>query len=470
LPIGREYPQNLRTWVWKYNQNLIAKDKLPVGQQHYDRLLDAAPYPINLRTWLGIAVPQVAVALPFNQEDWPNPRAALQPGRSWTASYNLNLIGRDALPVGQQHYDRPLDSAPYPTSLRTWIGEAIPQVAADRPFVQEDWPTPRPIAQPDRSFTRSFNLNLIARDQLPVGKQVTDLPPREALRATDLRTWINRVNLALTTQAAALPFNEYDWPNPRGPAQPLRGWIDKFNLNLIAQDQLPVGSFHTDLPPQGPARAVDLRTWINTVNLALTTQPAALPFNQYNWPNPRGPEQPLRGWLAKYNENLIGQDVLPVGSFHTDLPPQGAVPINDLRTWINRVNLALTQAAALPFNQFDWPVRLGPAQPDRSFTVSFNRNLIGQDQFPIRQMDWPLTRIVPQPDRTFVAFYNRNLIGRDQLPVGSRVTDLPPVGHIYPNALRSFSHSPNPPAPVEPVIDRVSSMPFIATPGQLKSW
>jgi hypothetical protein len=81
-----------------------------------------------------------------------------------------------------------------------------------------------------------------------------------------------------------------------------------------------------------------------------------------------------------------------------------------------------------------------------------------------------LTRIVPQPDRFFSAFYNRNLIGKDQLPVGSRITDLAPVGHIYPNSLRTFSQSPNPPAPVEPVIDRLHGMPFIATPGQLKSW
>jgi len=362
------------------------------------------------------------------------PAGPIQPLRSWTYSFNLNLIGKDVLPIRQMDWPAPTAHA-YPVQLRTWIGNVI-------------------------------------RDevQTPIGVQgtVTDLPPRAAEYPVTLRTWLQ--NLQQGT-LARLPVGKqfYDVP-PLGILQPLRSWLWSYNLNLIGQDRLPVGKQVTDLPPREHQRANDLRTWLTLVNLALTTEAGAVPFNQYDWPNPRGPAQPERTWLWKYNENLIAQDAFPVGARITDLPPLAQPSINDLRTWIDRVNLALTTASAVPFAQLDWPLPRTPEQPTQTWVSTFNRNLVGRDVLPIRQMDWPLTQIARQPDRFYSATYNSNLIGRDQFPPGARITDLPPTGHIYPSSLRTFTQSPA----VEPVVPPPAAdrhdMPFIATPGQLKSW
>jgi len=64
------------------------------------------------------------------------------------------------------------------------------------PFNQYDWPLTQRFAQPDRSFVRSFNLNLIGQDQLP--------------------------------------FRQSDWPLPRGYYYPLSVKdVQGLNLNLF---------------------------------------------------------------------------------------------------------------------------------------------------------------------------------------------------------------------------------------------
>jgi len=118
--------------------------------------------------------------------------------------------------------------------------------------------------------------------------------------------------------------------------QPLRNWTFSYNLNLIGQDQLPVGDRITTLPPRGHIHPNSIRTWVQTVNLALVTEAAALPHNQYNWPNPQQIRQSTRSWTAFYNRNLIGQDQLPIGDNLYTLSPRGHTHSSDLRTWIGR--------------------------------------------------------------------------------------------------------------------------------------
>src|SRR6516162_4455419 len=92
----------------------------------------------------------------------PPPPNAFQ---TWTYSYNLNLIGKDRFPTGEQFWERP-PLGPIPAeNLKTW--------------------------------TWQYNLNLRGQDQLPIGEIVTDLPPRDYQRLQDIRTWL-QTSTALT--------------------------------------------------------------------------------------------------------------------------------------------------------------------------------------------------------------------------------------------------------------------------------
>src|SRR5262249_50695322 len=280
----------------------------------------------------------VPTQAPFSQDDWPNPVIAKQPLREWSWSYNLNLIGKDRLPTGTRVYDRPqLDVL---QTVRSWVwnynlnligkdqlptGEAI----YDRP--------PLGPLQPALGFTYSIDIN-IARG-FPVGEFFTDLPPRpypppapswlytsfpyyppiiigaEQLRAPhfSLPRAPLRLEYEIPLNFAILravvvqaPFRQTDWPNPLDYLRPPPSWTASFNLNLIGKDIVP-GKTIYDLPPRDYQRSPP-------------------------------------SWAAWYNYNLIGQDKLPPGADITDLPPRDYERAIQLRTWIQALNLALTQA------------------------------------------------------------------------------------------------------------------------------
>src|SRR6516225_2047192 len=88
----------------------------------------------------------------------PYPPNAFQ---SWTYSYNLNLIGQDRFPTGEQFWERP--QLPIPPLAPTWIQTQFPVL-----FMQ---PPGQPL----------------------VGAMWFDLPPvyfTDYQRSQDLRTWL----------------------------------------------------------------------------------------------------------------------------------------------------------------------------------------------------------------------------------------------------------------------------------------
>lgn len=501
-PAGEQYTerletgpiQPLRSWTWNYNLNLIGQDKLPFRQQDWPLTPDIR----EPRTWLAGFRPDRIK--PFNQQDWPVPIAPQQPALSWTASYNLNLIGQDRLPFRQQ--DWPL--TPDVREPRTWLQG----FRADRikPFNQQDWPVPIAPQQPAYSWTASYNLNLIGKDQLPFRQQDWPLTPdiREA------RTWIQGFNIQ--AQVTAAPFNQLDWPNPTAPQQPLYGMTASFNLNLIGQDKLPFRQ--TDWPITPDIR--EPRTWLQGFSTNRLK-----PFNQQDWPVPIAPQQPAYGMTASYNPNLIGQDVLPFRQQDWPLTPD----IRDPRTWLagysqfrfpvtpfKQTDWPLTPDVReartwlqgfrpdriKPFNQQDWPVPIAPQQPAYGFTASFNLNLIGQDQLPNRQMDWPLTpdirsvRIEPitgfalyrvgavpvgvqvfdLPPRdvqrgppSLTASFNLNLIGQDQLPFRQMDWPLPQAPRYGGPPATTWSSYPLYPPPIPPAFTTIYNKFFMAVPG-----
>jgi hypothetical protein len=466
------YPPNaFQSWTYSYNLNLIGKDRLPTGEQLYDLAPSQRPPPLP-PTWTGTFPPLMAVPPPTNvifrhywrglPEQPPQPLlqqsafqaypplysivAALpvplakqltdlpqQPWRldqTWTRSYNLNLIGQDAMLVGEQRYElAPSQVAPDQIQLRSW-----------------QW---------------SYNLSLIGKDRLPTGDQVYDLvPSQKPPEQVQLHSWTFSYNLNLRGKDQ-LPTGEQVWelaPSQKPAEQPqLRSWTWSYNLNLIGQDRLPIGEQIWERPTLPIAPAL---TWIQTV----AYEEIAKPFAQYDWPNATPPYRIEQTWAASYNLNLIGQDKLPTGEQISELPPRDHLRL--LQTWVQAVNLALTTAPPNIFaqaRQQDWPTPRG-AEPDwrRSWEFSYNKNLVGQDQLPFRQSDWPnpippalvkdwiqqtnialLTQppaLLPyrrsyfdlpiagpqQPAQTWTWQYNLNLIGKDQLPIGAEITELAP--------------------------------------------
>ncbi len=346
-PIYRELPPIARTWTWNYNLNLIGQDFLPPGERIFDLAPKGYEFHIQLRTWIASPRP-VVIGLPFNQSDWPLYQPLPPAARSWTASYNLNLIGQDRLPIRQM--DWPLPQAPYRSpELVSWIDRVKLLLAV--PFKQTDWPNNLGPLQPNRSFATVFPRTLIGQDKLPVGTDYTDRPQIDPIAA---RTWIQSVNLALTT--ALKPFNQTDWPNTLGHIQFNRSFATVFPRVLVGKDQLPVGVEITDLPPREAQRAIQLRTWIYNTSLALQAGPGPKPHKQTEWPLPIPPFRLQQSWTASYNRNLIGKDKLPPGDNVTDLSPRAAQ--RPLTIFVKSAFPPTIPLVKRPFNQYNWPIPL----------------------------------------------------------------------------------------------------------------
>jgi hypothetical protein len=544
---------NLRTWIESFQPGSVMPP--PQGEVIYD-LPAPRPYQFDLRTW--VSPSQRAVAAPFAQYDWPLPRAYPRPDETWAAWYNFNLIGQDRLPAGKQISDRPpvppwyrdwalfpltaFPAGPLPSydwqippsmvgpsvDLRTWIGPPQQAVTA-LPFKQvdwpnpiaakyqndlrtwvesfqpgsvmppvnwDDWPLPRTYPRLDHTWAESYNLNLIGKDQLPTGKQVSDRPPPVSW----YRDWA--VNLQQSSLfVSTTPFAQYDWPLFRAPPRLDQTWTFSYNLNLIGKDQLPTGKQVSDRPPP----VSWYRDW--AINLQQSTLGAVFkPFAQYDWPLFRAPPRLDQTWTQSYNLNLIGQDQLPVGEISYertprapagkwdyvfvsaglqtpvvvavfppgesvyDLPPRSYPPPG--LTWSQFPFTSFTfVAAAGPLPSYDWqlsPSMVGPSADLYTWTRSYNLNLIGQDQLPTgEQVSDLVPRAYPPLIKSWEWWYNLNLIGQDRLPPGELVFDRPATVPWY----RDWPITPNqitvPPSPFGRIVTDLA--PRAPSP-LIKSW
>ena len=392
-----------------------------------------------LQSTLTPAVAAVNIVLPF---DWGTPDGPARPADffSWLVGPSLNLRAAVVVaPFNQDDWPTPRGYE-YALPLRTWTLNL--QQSTLRPFPVGDQLYVRPeLIAPQllRSWTWNYNLNLIGQDQFPAGEQRYDLTPAGYIHPTQLRTWVAFTNLALVAPPAQRPFSQIDWPLPRAPQQAAFGYAWSYNLNLIGQDRLPTGAKLYDLAPR-----------------------------DYQRPH-------IFTWTWNYNYNLIGQDALPVGEQRLELAPVGHIHPQQLRTWIDFRSRAVDfVAGAQPDGKrsYDLPPRDDRPYALRSWTFSYNLNLIGKDQLPVgkqttelppriapaaiqtwinqafialsspvapfKQTDWPVPRAASQPQRSWTASYNLNLIGQDRLPVGETIFELAPRGFIYPTSLRTF--------------------------------
>lgn len=188
------------------------------------------------------------------------------------------------------------------------------------------------------------------------------------------------VNLNLTTLksqdkffGAAGQAPKYDYPNPRGPTYPvsLRTHTDPLKISLLVpfnQKDWPV--------PKGPQQGAhkgfvqgDLPIGQDKFFGALGQVP------QHVLPNPRGPTHPHSGYTQATRQQLIGQDALPFRQ--GDWPnPRGQPPRQDhVRGY---VTIPVTVVAA-PFAQTEWPNPRGPTF-----------------RLPIHQMRLPAAEVVAE--------------------------------------------------------------------------
>src|SRR5262245_8694902 len=168
--------------------------------------------------------------------------------RTWTASYNLNLIGKDRFPPGTQRYELAPFWSGYPRQpdLRTWTlnlnTSTLAPVTAPVGVQESELPPAQLVRQPRGrgywTWTQSFPLTLIGQDQLPVGDRQFQLPPLGA--------------------APAFPVS-------------LRNFLEWYFIGLIGKDALPVGDRHHALPPR-PHYEPATRTWTWSYNLSLVGQ------------------------------------------------------------------------------------------------------------------------------------------------------------------------------------------------------
>jgi len=322
-------PREVRTWTWQYNLNLIAKDRLPTGAVFWDR--PTLPIP-PAQTWTqAIFYPAVK---PFLQSDWPTPTPPYRIDQAWEYWYNLNLVGQDRFPTGEQIWERP--QLPVPPAA-TWID--VTKIWLTAPVlnitITQYYDRPALPAPPAQTWTASYNQNLIAQDKMVTGEQFTELPPKDFLRL--LQTWIQQTNLALLT-APPIPdvsISQY-YDRPTLPIPPARSWEFSFNLNLIAQDVLPSRQSDWPLTPAAQ-RSVDLSTWIDRAKFILQK-----PTAQLDWPNPTQParDPTLATITESFNLNLRGQDRLPNRQQDWPLPapaPQPMLQIMVQGKWFNLV-------------------------------------------------------------------------------------------------------------------------------------
>lgn len=414
---------------------------------------------------IAIKAAAAGVSIPTNQ-NWPLPIARPQMPQSWTVSYNLNLLGKDAMAPGRQSFD--LTQRFPPTAWpKTWsnsynlnligqdslpVGEVYtdaprgpPRSLFDwkqsspfwlvKPFLQTEWTLPIAPPRLPQSITASYNLNLIGQDNLPIGRQVFESGGTYQYPAS-LRFLAGNVT---TLSAPARPFSQYDWPLPVVPVS-VRGWEWWFNLSLVGQDTLPSGEVLDRLILRQETIA---SSWTWSLPLSLVAPAGQNPFSQYNWPTPIAhPYLPsLRTWIDPTKLNLLGKDAMAPGDQSFDLA-RGIPPTSWIRTWTwYALPIPYLPPNPSPFNQYDWPLPFAPrpAQQLRTWAQSFPLLLIGQDAVvPGRIYDKLAVRGILPPALSWTQWYPLSLIGQDSLPTRQQDWPLPFARPFFQQAPVSF--------------------------------
>jgi hypothetical protein len=359
-PIGQLRARDY-SWVPPLNLCCLTTvvQQIPYGQQLTDSLPARAAARARDYTHTADLIPNLigqdalnAGAQSFALAPSPSPLRARD--YSIVAAFPLVLIGQDAVAAGKQSFDLPPIAAlrardysfvpPINLSCLTTVVQQIPagQQSTD------SLPPRAPTRARDYSVAAAFPLELIGRDAFNAGKQLFELPPRAAARASQLvdpgvnfTIPLAAAILPIGTQSAELPAKaparareygqgtrgtgylgkdtiygangeapSYDYPNPRAP-QRARDytWLQSFALYVY--QQLPTGetSQVTEGPPRGPLRARDY-TFLDLTKQQLIGQdvvhgaPGEVPT--YDWQLPTPPPKRMQDYTILQSFSLPG--------------------------------------------------------------------------------------------------------------------------------------------------------------------
>lgn len=311
-----------------------------------------------------IVLQSASVQPPFRQMDWPVPRAAPRSVTLLTHTNSASLPLTVVFPVGATSASLPPRGPWTARGVQDWWDYIIPWALAPppgTPTFQTDWPLPtRSAARNPQDFVAGSNflpqppvpppvdptvqpgwdewfnpwgpkypvvdwifstpIALTATAAVTVTPRAPVQTPLYAARRAP-QDWVFSSPLTLQpVVAAAQPFPNRDWPNPRGPRYPVFDWIQSTPIALsapIVVAVVPRAPLYTRLyaPPRNP------QDFIQGTNFALTFVAPVKPPVCLDWPNPsRGPRRNPQDFIRAYYQ-----------------PPQPPVIVNDPATieWYN---------------------------------------------------------------------------------------------------------------------------------------
>lgn len=154
------------------------------------------------------------------------------------------------------------------------------------------------------------------------------------------------------------PFNQFYWPVPAGNPRP-----DEFysfnNIEVISKQPASVFN-NSDWPNPQPIKWYQNHTFFEP---QITQQPASA-FNNYDWQLPYPVE-----WYESWLQALVTYAPIFTPFNQTDWPnPKGFPPIDQF--WSNNLVELVSQANPVPFSQSDWPNPRTNQPIDQSFWQS----------------------------------------------------------------------------------------------------
>lgn len=261
------------------------------------------PYPapkphIATRGWIDVpfalqhTAPPVLPPIFGSAQDVPVIRQNAVDNRS--AQVNLQettLVGQDRV-LAPVNWNYTWDSAQkrMPVALRDqMLGLTISEMTALTtfpPYTEFNWPVPQPRPYRNQSIEASFPLELIGKDNIPLGAlyNLSWDPPARKPATTHLLDTNTSSGLALKLTVQVKPPLSYDLPVPRGKQAPVQDWMQSMPLTIRA--------FLSIQPPATASTALPVR---------------------------RASSVPL-GFESSILPLLLGQDVIPFGISSVDRP------------------------------------------------------------------------------------------------------------------------------------------------------
>lgn len=287
--------------------------------------------PNLLITTLAVA----AVAAPFSQTDWPNPRSerlyeVLQTGRAVTAIQP---------PFKQTDWPNP-QLEHHPQAQQTVKSIALVEAAAAAQLIrQSDWPNPQ--TQPIQESVQAGMPLGILEDAGEKPFLLSEWPQPEPDRTVQLE----QISKSIALVEPQDPFFQTEWPNPeiRAVQQPLEF------INVLA---LPGEKPFAQTEWPNPTLRVHIQQPVQIPKSIALVETVADPFSQRQWPNPKLTVE-IQTPFQLGMPLVVLEDAGEKPFLQTEWPYPPPLPTQE--PWQYGKSIALIETVFDPFFQLDWP-------------------------------------------------------------------------------------------------------------------